>query len=260
MPELYRNPRAARDLALPRTNEAGYTAAMIARLAILLCCLVALRAAAAPDPTAEAAGEAAFDRIPLVPESALAPEPGDDDPAVACYQAARSGATDAYPCDLAVRMAQDARDARALAAALTNRAQVLASGGRLEPAQEDLMAAVDALRNTPGAAGDLAIIHGNRGNLLLRLGQPAQALAAHTRAVELAPRDPAGYYNRAFSYRALGDPQQAAREVAVARSLQEGTGSRSTGQEQPRQQPGQQSPRADVSPPPAPAPDVRPDR
>jgi tetratricopeptide (TPR) repeat protein len=131
---------------------------------------------------------------------------------MACYRAARQRERDAYVCDLAVQMARDGASRQALASALTNRALILSSDGRLEPALVDLD---EALTQTP----DDPAVHGNRGNLLLRLNRPAEALAAHTRAVDLAPDDPRGYYNRAFSYRALGDPARAEHEVAAVRSL-----------------------------------------
>lgn len=124
------------------------------------------------------------------------------------------GAGDAYVCDLAVQMARDSGSAQTLAAALTNRAVVLAGEGRLEPALTDLESASQLTPDDPA-------IHGNRGNLLLRLGRPMEALAAHGRAVELAPQDPGTYYNRAFSYRAVGEPVRAGQDVAAARTLLE---------------------------------------
>lgn len=135
-------------------------------------------------------------------------------PPMACYRSASTRSGDAYDCDLAVQIARDSGSAQALAAALTNRALVLTAEGRLEPALADLDAALSA---APGNA----VVHGNRGNLLLRLRRPEEALAAHSRAVELAPRDAAGYYNRAFSHLALGQPLQAERDVATARTLLE---------------------------------------
>jgi len=145
-------------------------------------------------------------------------EPGPARPAAPsapdmdCYQAARQRQGDAYVCDLAVQMARDGASRAGLAAALANRALVLAREGRLDPALEDLNA---ALAQTP----DDPALHGNLGNLLLRLGRPRDALAAHDRAVELAPRDARGYYNRAFSYLALADTVRAEQDVAAARAL-----------------------------------------
>ncbi len=132
-----------------------------------------------------------------------------------CYRAARGEDADPYICDLAVQMARDSGSSRALAAALADRALVLERAGHLDPALDDLNA---ALQQTP----DDPALYGDRGNLLLRLGRPADAVGAFDRAVELAPDDPRGYYNRAFGYRALGDPTRAAQDVAVARSLLEG--------------------------------------
>lgn len=148
--------------------------------------------------------------------SAAAPDPEASPPRV-CYQAARDGGRDAYACDLAVQMARDAGDAAALAAALANRSLVLAAAGRVQPALGDLD---EALAQAPGNAD----LHGMRGNLLLRLGRASEALAAHDRAIELTPDDPVAYYNRAFSYRALGEPHRAARDVEAARVLHTGTG------------------------------------
>jgi tetratricopeptide (TPR) repeat protein len=158
------------------------------------------------------------------------------DPALACYRAAVEGSRDAYPCDLAVQVARDAGDAQELAAALANRAMILVRVDRLGPALQDLDAAVQA---TPGNAQ----LHGNRGNLLLRMNRPSEALAAHGRAVTLAPEDPASYYNRAFSYQALGDPARASADVASAERLLRGArpeaaataaGTRASGEPQAR--------------------------
>jgi predicted Zn-dependent protease len=151
-----------------------------------------------------------------VPASGESPGSRDAaDPPTACYRAAVDAGSDVYPCDLAVQMARDGFDARELAAALANRAMVLLRAGRLQAALQDLDAAVQA---TP----DNAQLHGNRGNLLLRLNRPTEALAAHDRAVALAPRDPASYYNRAFSYQALGDSPRASADVASAEVLLSG--------------------------------------
>ncbi len=134
------------------------------------------------------------------------------DPAGACFEAASAGGRDAYVCDLAVQMARDSGDGPALAAALANRSLVLSTAGRLQPALDDVS---EALTLTPTAAD----LHGNLGNLLLRLGRPSEALNAHDRAIELSPEDPVGYYNRAFSYLALGQPQLADRDLSAARML-----------------------------------------
>lgn len=166
----------------------------------------------APDPAAP------FEDLPALPEAS-------DSPLLECYHRARGIAgrpgravvqqgSDAYACDLAVQMARDSGSRTELAAALVNRALLLAADGRPEPALEDLNA---ALQQTP----DDPAIYGTLGNLLLRLERPADALAAHGRAVDLAPSDPRGYYNRAFSYRALGEPARAEQDVAAARSLLE---------------------------------------
>jgi tetratricopeptide (TPR) repeat protein len=137
------------------------------------------------------------------------------DPLAACYRAAVGETRDVYSCDLAVQMARESGEARALAAALANRALVLLRADRLQAALQDLDAAVQA---TP----DNAQLHGNRGNLLLRLNRLTEALAAHDRAVALAPEDPASYYNRAFSYQALGDSARASADVASAEVLLSG--------------------------------------
>lgn len=163
-----------------------------------------------------APGRPAGPTTPLTasPEGALDAAPSGD-PAAQCYEQARKDGSDAYVCDLAVQMARSSAPGsrnRTLAAALNNRALVLADDGRLEPALEDLDA---ALAQTPEDAG----LHGNRGNLLLRLGRPVDALQAHDRAVALAGDDPVGYFNRAFSYLALGDRAAAQRDVETARAL-----------------------------------------
>lgn len=132
-------------------------------------------------------------------------------PAEVCYQAARDGGRDAYACDLAVQVARDAGDRAGLVAALANRSLILRRDNRLEPALEDLNAAL-------GQAPDDAALHSSLGNLLLRLGRPGEALAAHDQAVALAPDDPGTYYNRAFSHRALGDTLRAEEDVAAARA------------------------------------------
>ncbi|HEX7034457.1 MAG TPA: tetratricopeptide repeat protein [Pseudomonadales bacterium] len=149
------------------------------------------------------------------PPSPAQPGTGADrqpPPPEACYRAAREGGEDAYVCDLAVQIARDGGSPADVAAALANRALLLAGEGRLEPALADLDAALAATPDDP-------VLHGNRGNLLLRMGRPAEALAAHSRAVELAPQDPVNYYNRAFSLLALGEPKEAEQEVAAARAL-----------------------------------------
>lgn len=155
-----------------------------------------------PQPTRPAAA------APAGPLAAPLADPADD-PARACFATARDGGREAYACDLAVQVARDAGTPRALAAALANRSLVLARAGRLQPALEDLD---EALAQTP----DNADLYGNRGNLLLRLNRPVDALAAYDRAVALRPDDPVVYYNRAFGYRALGEAQRAAEDVARA--------------------------------------------
>lgn len=164
--------------------------------AVALACLMPMAAAT------WAAGSATAEPVPHA----------EQDPAVDCYRHARDGSGEAYPCDLAVQIARDRGDNDALARALANRALVFAHDGRLQSALEDINAALQA-------APDRAELHGNRGNLLLRLGRPGEALAAHDRAVTLAPRDPTTYYNRAFSYRALGQPQRALEDLGTVRGL-----------------------------------------
>ncbi|MEQ8860601.1 MAG: tetratricopeptide repeat protein [Pseudomonadales bacterium] len=161
-------------------------------------------------------GQAA-EGAPAAPATPNRPAVAATDPARTCYEAARKGSRDAYGCDLAVQMARDSGDPGRLAAALANRSLVLAADGRLQPALADVD---EALALTPDAAD----LHGNRGNLLLRLNRPAEALNAHGRAIELSPEDPIGYYNRAFSYLALGQPQRAERDVSAARDLQQSGG------------------------------------
>jgi tetratricopeptide (TPR) repeat protein len=177
-----------------------------------------------PPPNAETAP---------APRQNLTPAVAAEPPAVSCYRAATAPQRDAYVCDLAVQVARDGGSPAALAAALTNRALVLAGEGRLEPALADLEAAQRQTPNDPA-------VHGNRGNLLLRLKRPAEALAAHNRAVELAPEDPREYYNRAFSYLALGDPGRAEEDVAAARTLLERQvpGARVRGRETPARNAG----------------------
>ncbi|MEQ8486415.1 MAG: tetratricopeptide repeat protein [Pseudomonadales bacterium] len=136
--------------------------------------------------------------------AAAAPEPAS--PHQQCYAAARAGTGNPYPCDLAVEAARSQGASALLAAALANRSLTFAAAGRIEPALADLNAALE-LRP------DDAALHGNRGNLLLRLGRAGEALAAHDRAAALAGGDPIAEYNRAFSYRAAGDPLRAARIV-----------------------------------------------
>lgn len=219
-------------VAVP-ARPGGYTAAMrpyrqhiVSPTVLLALCLWAAAAEAqqqsgsAGDESTAAAG------LPLqVPVEDLSADAGSaapagaENPAAQCYFAARGDAIgdDAtFACDLAVRMARDAAAGgggnTSVIAALTNRALVLADTGRLEPALEDLDAAL-------ALAPDDVRLHGNRGNLLLRLGRLQDALAAHDRAVTLAPRNPETYYNRAFVYRALGEPGLAAEDVARARQL-----------------------------------------
>lgn len=172
----------------------------------------------APGSAADAGTAAQPDGAPL--ERRLAPRP-EPSPALQCYRAAQRAIAgrrpDAYVCDLAVQMARDGVSPEASAAALANRALVLAADDRLEPALGDLQA---ALTLNPAAPARHAL-YGNLGNLLLRLGSPADALAAHDQAVALAPDDPGSYFNRAFSYRALGDPARAEQDVRAARSLLE---------------------------------------
>lgn len=181
---------------------------------LLLCAGATARAEAESPATPAEPPTAEVPQLLLEPSAPEARPSRERPPPEACYRAAREGREDAYVCDLAVQIARDSGSPQAVAAALANRALVLAREGRLEPALADLDA---ALAETP----DDPVLHGNRGNLLLRAGRPAEALAAHSRAVELAPQDPANYYNRAFSFLALGEPQQAEREVEAARVLLE---------------------------------------
>jgi len=159
-----------------------------------------------------AAALAALAFTPAWGQWADPPRPDSNDPAVECYQAAIGGGREAYACDLAVQVARDSNDPRALSGALGNRAKVLANGDRLAPALDDLDAALDITPDNPD-------LHGNRGNLLLRLSRPADALVSHDRAVQLAQADPTAYYNRAFSYLALGDLERATDDVATAQAL-----------------------------------------
>jgi Flp pilus assembly protein TadD len=84
--------------------------------------------------------------------------------------------------------------------------------GRLDAALKDLD---QALLESPGSPE----LHGNRGNLLLRIGRTTDALAAHDRAVRLAPEDPASYFNRAFCFLALGQTARAQEDIDMARKL-----------------------------------------
>jgi Flp pilus assembly protein TadD len=131
----------------------------------------------------------------------------DPSPHQDCYQAARAGSTAPYACDLAVEAARGAQVPGLLAAALANRALIFTRDGRFDAALEDLNAALQLAPADPA-------LHGNLGNLLLRVGRPADAAAAHDAAARLRPDDPLHRYNQAFSYRALGDPARAARTVA----------------------------------------------
>jgi Flp pilus assembly protein TadD len=160
----------------PKPRRIGWAAAVM------------LAAAATEDAAAAAA--------------APTPSPHED-----CYQAARAGSTAPYACDLAVEAARDAQMPTLLAAALANRALIFTRDGRFDAALEDLDAALNLAPADPA-------LHGNLGNLLLRLSRPSDAVAAHEAAVRLRPDDPLHRYNQAFSYRALGDPARAARTVA----------------------------------------------
>jgi predicted Zn-dependent protease len=136
-----------------------------------------------------------------VPASAQPESPHD-----ACFAAARSGSANPFPCDLAAEAGRsEGSDAR-LAAALANRALIFTAAGRLQAALDDLNSALNL-------APDDAALHGNLGNLLLRLGRAADALAAHDTAVRLRPDAALHQYNRAFSYRAVGDADRAAQVV-----------------------------------------------
>ena len=198
------------------------------------------------EPAAPEAGQAAPPVRPVAPPRAgrrAAEDPNEAqaaDPVWTCFEAARDVTANrlgqrgrgideaAYTCDLAVQVARDLTDASgrpdraALAATLANRSLVLAGAGRLEAALADLDEAL-------GLAPQNSALHGNRGNLLLRLNRPVDALDAHDQAIALAPRDPAGYVNRAFSHRALGNAPAAAEDVARARALGASTAVRRSG-------------------------------
>jgi tetratricopeptide (TPR) repeat protein len=161
--------------------------------------------AAAPTATPPPGPPGMARQIPRAGAAAPSPE-------VACYQSARAGSREPYPCDLAVQMGQDSGDSAALTAALTNRALVMTHRGRLDAALKDLD---QALLESPGSPE----LHGNRGNLLLRMGRTTDALAAHDRAVRLAPEDPASYFNRAFCFLALGETARAQEDIDMARKL-----------------------------------------
>ncbi len=167
---------------------------------------------AAPAPQAPAA--AAEVRPAGGATQARPADSGAESAAERCYRAARGDESDPYVCDLAVQVARNSGSRPALAAALTNRALVLERQDHLDPALADLQSAIEQTPDDPA-------LHGDRGNLLLRLGRPGDALDAYDRAVELAPDDPRGYFNRAFGYRALGQPERAAQDVQIARSLLE---------------------------------------
>lgn len=187
------------------TRLAGYTAAMQTRRRP-----GRTRRAAALAASAALAALLAVAALPATAAEAAQSSPHQD-----CYAAARAGTGNPYPCDLAIEAARSQGTDALLAAALANRSLTFAAAGRLEPALTDLNAAL-ALRPNDAA------LHGNLGNLLLRLGRTGDALAAHERAATLAGNDPLAQYNRAFSYRAVGDPTQAARTVETLSSGREG--------------------------------------
>jgi tetratricopeptide (TPR) repeat protein len=204
-------------LVLPwRRGKLSIMSSTWAKLVTAILAVWLLAWPAAPE-AAEPAGEAAASVSAAqasVPESPGAEPPAEEitaTPAQLCFQAARDGGRDAYACDLAVQVARDAGNRNALVAALVNRSLILRRDNRLEPALEDLNAAL-------GQAPEDAALHSSLGNLLLRLGRASEALAAHNQAVELAPDDPGTWYNRAFSHRALGDTVRAGEDVAASRA------------------------------------------
>ncbi|MFW6094454.1 MAG: tetratricopeptide repeat protein [Pseudomonadota bacterium] len=154
----------------------------------------------------------------LAAPASAEPETGEeaDDSALGqCYRLARGSGDAPRPCDMAVEAARQSGDPQALVSALANRSLVLAASGQLDAALADVDTALEI-------APDRAALHGNRGNLLLRLGRPRDALAAHGRAVRLAPKSPLGYFNRAFSHRAVGAMERAEQDLARARALTRG--------------------------------------
>jgi tetratricopeptide (TPR) repeat protein len=86
-----------------------------------------------------------------------------------------------------------------------NRAQVLASLGRVEEALEEYRAVLVSDPNYPE-------YHFDVGNLLRRLGRDDQALVEYETAMRLSPPFPEVYYNRADLYAAAGDYHAALRD------------------------------------------------
>jgi tetratricopeptide (TPR) repeat protein len=86
-----------------------------------------------------------------------------------------------------------------------NRAQVLASLGRVEEALQEYRAVIASDPHYPE-------YHFDVGNLLRRLGRDAEALDEYETTMRLSPPFPEVYYNRADVYAAVGDFDAALRD------------------------------------------------
>ena len=177
-------------------------------LFIIVSCL-AVNALAAPAPEAPAAAPASHDEM-SVPEDELLPVRED-----ACFdsarQAARGGKPDPAPCDVILQRA--ALQPTGLAAAHNNRGLILSAMGQIDEALVDFEA---ALQLTPG----LTEARVNRANMLFHLARYPEALSAYEEVLPaMAGNRYLVLFNRALTYRALGDVDQAAADLETARRL-----------------------------------------
>lgn len=137
-----------------------------------------------------------------------------DEAASGCYRQASASEPNPEPCDVFLRLTASRIDeSLRQAAAHNNRGLIMAELGGLEAALADFEAAL-------ALAPALSAAEVNRGTLLLKMGLYPDALRAFENVIanDDAHRA-AALFNRSFVYRALGELDLAAADLAAAAAI-----------------------------------------
>jgi tetratricopeptide (TPR) repeat protein len=144
-----------------------------------------------------------------------------DEAALACHHEASASEPNPEPCDVFLKLtAASTSEARRQAAAHNNRGLIMARLGGLEAALADFEA---ALALTPASSAAEV----NRGTVLFQMGLYPDALSAFETVIANDDEHrAAALFNRSFVYRALGELDLAAADLASAaemdQAIQEG--------------------------------------
>jgi tetratricopeptide (TPR) repeat protein len=128
-----------------------------------------------------------------------------------CFESTQNttGQPDPSPCDAVIH--NPSTDSWTRAAAHNNKGLIMSAMGMHEDALGDFQTAIEL---APG----LTEARINRANLLLRLGRYSDALGAYDEALQGATsHQQVALFNRALAHRALGNLEQADRDLAAAR-------------------------------------------